>query len=51
MVSPLLEIIMKDELTGLQDDKMTKLDWLKVIVGTLIAVPIWYAMMVIIMVL
>lgn len=32
-------------------DKMTKLDWVKVVLGTLIAVPIWYAMMVIIMVL
>ena len=30
---------------------MTKLDWFKAIVGALIAVPIMYAMMVIIMVL
>jgi hypothetical protein len=58
---------MKDELTGLQDDsegwkehaeahyaqedRMTKLDWFKAIVGALITVPVMYAMMVIIMVL
>jgi hypothetical protein len=42
---------MKDDLTGLDDGKMTKLDWFKAIVGALIAVPIMYAMMVIIMVL
>ena len=35
----------------MHDDKMTKLDWLKAIVGALIAVPVMYAMMVIIMVL
>jgi hypothetical protein len=28
---------------------MSKMDWLKAIVGTLIFLPIWYAMMVIIM--
>jgi hypothetical protein len=42
---------MKDDLTGLDDDKMTKLDWVKTIVGVIVFVPIWYAMMVIIMVL
>jgi hypothetical protein len=42
---------MKDDLTGLDDSKMTKLDWVKAIVGALIAVPVMYAMMVIIMVL
>lgn len=33
------------------EDRMTKLDWFKAIAGALIAVPIMYAMMVIIMVL
>jgi hypothetical protein len=33
------------------EQHMTKLDWFKAIVGALIAVPIMYAMMVIIMVL
>ncbi len=42
---------MKDDLTGLDDGKMTKLDWVKAIVGALVAVPVMYAMMVIIMVL
>jgi hypothetical protein len=42
---------MKDDLTGLDDGKMTKLDWFKAIVGALVAVPVMYAMMVIIMVL
>jgi hypothetical protein len=58
---------MKDELTGLQDDsegwkehaewhyaqedRMTKLDWVKTILGVIVFVPVWYAMMVIIMVL
>ena len=35
----------------MKDDKMTKLDWLKVVIGVLVFVPVWYAMMVIIMVL
>jgi hypothetical protein len=35
----------------MKDAKMTKLDWVKTIVGVIVFVPIWYAMMVIIMVL
>jgi hypothetical protein len=36
---------------SLKEIVMTKLDWFKAILGALIAVPIMYAMMVIIMVL
>ncbi len=33
----------------MKDDKMTKLDWVKAILGALIITPVFYAMMVIIL--